>query len=178
MLLKLRATLLILLSIAVLFTVFGSVAGAQGIDGRLRGEVTDPSGAVVAGAKVTATNVATNISTETTTSASGTYSFPNLLPGVYKVTVEVGGFTTYTRDQVQVRTNQVTEVSPRLAIQGATAEVGVTTGAEIIQLDPQLVNTFDATQIVNLPFTAPLGANAVLNLATLAPGTTTQGAAC
>ena len=37
------------------------------------------------------------------------------------------------------------------------------------------MNTFDANQIVNLPFTAPLGANAVLNLAVLAPGTTTQG---
>jgi hypothetical protein len=91
------------------------------------------------------------------------------------VTVEVSGFQKYTRQQIAVRTNQVTEVSPKLAIQGATAEVGVTTGAEIIQLNPELVNTFDANQIVNLPFTAPLGANAVLNLATLAPGTTTQG---
>ena len=65
------------------------IAGAQTMDGTLRGEVTDPSGAVVAGAKVTATNVATNVSGETTTSASGTYNFPNLLPGMYTVTVEI-----------------------------------------------------------------------------------------
>ena len=175
MLLNLRATLLILLSLAVISTAFVGIAGAQAIDGTLRGEVTDPSGAVIAGAKVTATNVATNVSAETTTSASGTYNFPNLLPGVYRVTVEASGFQKYTREQIQVRTNQVTEVSPKLGIQGTTTEVAVVTGAEVVQFDPQLVNTFDATQIVNLPFTAPLGANAVLNLATLAPGTTTQG---
>jgi hypothetical protein len=169
---KIKATFW--LSVLVI-TLFAAVAGAQTIDGTLRGEVSDPSGAVVAGAKVTATNVSTNISTETTSGSSGTFNFPNLLPGTYTVTVETSGFAKYTREQVQVRTNQVTEVNPRLAVAGATAEVDVVTGADIIQPDHQLVNTFDANQIVNLPFTAPLGANAVLNLATLAPGTTTQG---
>jgi hypothetical protein len=154
---------------------FAALAGAQSIDGTLRGEVTDPSGAVVAGAKVTATNVGTNVSTDTITSTSGTFNFPNLLPGMYKVTIETSGFQVYTRDGVQVRTNQITEVNPRLSVAGTTAEVEVVTGAEVIQTDHQLVSTFDANQIVNLPFSAPLGANAVLNLATLAPGTTTQG---
>src|SRR6185436_6563402 len=86
---KLRVThwlslLLIMLSVAI--------AGAQTLDGTLRGEVSDPSGAVVAGAKVTATNTATNISVETTTTTSGTFNIPNLLPGMYRVTVEVGSF--------------------------------------------------------------------------------------
>jgi len=151
------------------------IAGAQTIDGTLRGEVTDPSGAVVAGVKVTATNVGTNVSVAVTTNTSGTYNIPNLLPGTYTVTVEAGGFGPYTREQVQVRTNQITEVNPRLVVAGATAEINVVTGADVIQTDHQLVNTFDASQIVNLPFTAPNGANAVLNLAVLAPGTTTQG---
>jgi hypothetical protein len=168
-----RTTLFI--ALVLILTVAVTNAEAQGIDGTLRGEVTDPSGAVVAGAKVAATNVATNVTVETTTTASGTYNIPNLLPGTYRVTVEFSGFANYTREDVRVRTNQVTEVSARLTIQGSTTEIGVTVGAEVVQLDPQIVNTFDATQIVNLPFTAPLGANAVLNLATLAPGTTTQG---
>src|SRR5262245_45361630 len=150
------------------------IAGAQTIDGTLRGEVTDPSGAVVAGAKVTATNTATNVSVETTTSTAGTFNFPNLLPGTYTVTVEASGFEKYTRGQVQVRTNQLTEVNSKLAVQGAVAEISVVTGADLIRTDSQLVNTFDANQVVNLPFTAPLGSNAVLNLAILAPGTTTQ----
>src|SRR5262245_51441986 len=79
-------------------TLFAAFAGAQTIDGTLRGEVTDPSGAVVAGAKVTATNVGTNISTETTTGSAGTFNFPNLLPGTYRVSVETSGFQAYTRD--------------------------------------------------------------------------------
>ena len=69
------------------------------------------SGAVVAGATVTATNVGTNVSRETTTSPSGTFSFPNVLPGTYTVTVDSGGFQKYTRELVQVRTNQATEVN-------------------------------------------------------------------
>jgi hypothetical protein len=152
-----------------------AIAGAQTLDGTLRGEVTDPSGAVVAGAKVTATNVGTNVSSETTTTGSGTYNFPNLLPGTYTVTIEASGFEKHTREQVQVRTNQITEVNPKLFVQGATAEINVVTGADVVQTDHQLVNTFDANQIVNLPFTSSVGDNAVLNLAILAPGTTTQG---
>ena len=112
-------------------TLFAVVAGAQTIDGTLRGEVSDPSGAVVAGAKVTATNVGTNISRDTVTTSSGTFTFPNVLPGTYTVTVETSGFAKYTREQVQVRTNQVTEVNPRLAVAGATAEVDVVTGADV-----------------------------------------------
>jgi hypothetical protein len=157
------------------FAASATVAAAQTLDGTVRGEVTDPSGAVVAGATVTATNVATNVSRMTTTTASGTFNLPNLLPGTYTVTVEVDGFQKYNREQIQVRTNQITDVNPRLSLAAAVAELEVTTGAEIVQTDHQLVNTFDAEQIVNLPFTAPLGANAVLNLAILAPGTTTQG---
>lgn len=164
----------------LVFTLSATVAGAtvaaaQTLDGTLRGEVTDPSGAIVGGATVTATNVATNVSRVTTTTESGAFNFPNMLPGTYTVTVEVGGFQKYTREQVQVRTNQITDVNPRLSLAAALAEVSVTTGAEVVQTDHQLVNTFDANQVVNLPFTAPLGANAVLNLAILAPGTTTQG---
>jgi hypothetical protein len=173
---RLKSIMLIVsLVIAILGAAPGvAFAGPQSVDGTLRGEVTDPSGAVVANAKVTATNIATNISVDTTTTASGTFNLPNLLPGTYRVTVETSGFEKYTREQVQVRTNQITEVNPRLAVQGTVAEVSVVTGAEIVRTDHQIVNTFDANQVTNLPFTAPLGSNAVLNLAVLAPGTTTQ----
>jgi hypothetical protein len=147
---------------------------AQTIDGTLRGTVTDPSGAVVSGAKVTATNTGTGISKETTTSSSGTFNIPNLLVGTYTVTVEGAGFKKYAREQVQVRSNQVVEVDAKLAVGSEGTTVEVTAGAEVIQTDSQLVNTFDANQIVSLPFSAPAGANGVLNLAVLAPGTTTQ----
>ena len=170
-------SIMIVIAAAMTLLAGTRLAVAQTIDGTLRGEITDPSGAIIAGAKVTATNTGTNISSETVSSSSGTYNIPNLLPGTYKVTVDARGFAQYTRDQVQVRTNQITEVNPKLGVSGVTAEISVETGAELVKTDHQLVNTFDATQVVNLPFSgaAPLGSNAVLNLAILAPGTTTQG---
>src|SRR4030095_7809288 len=157
---KMRKFSLIYCLAVLVIASFAALAGAQSIDGTLRGEVTDPSGAVVAGAKVTATNVGTNVSTEAISSSSGTFNFPNLLPGTYKVTVETSGFQAYTRDGSQVRTNQITEVNPRLSVAGTTAEVEVVTGAEVVQTDHQLVSTFDANQIVHLPFSEPLGAHA------------------
>jgi outer membrane receptor protein involved in Fe transport len=169
---KISTRLCLFLLVAMLSV---SAAHPQAIDGTLRGEVTDPTGAVVAGARVRATNIGTNATVETTTSGSGIYNIPNLLPGIYTVAVEVAGFATYTREQVQVRTNQVTEVNPTLQVAGATTEVSVVVGADVVQTDHQLVNTFDANQVVNLPFPTTLGANSVLSLAALAPGTTTQG---
>ncbi|MEO6119592.1 MAG: carboxypeptidase-like regulatory domain-containing protein, partial [Terriglobales bacterium] len=158
-----------------LVLVFSALAMAQSLDGTLRGEVTDPSGAVVSGAKVTVTNNATGVSKSTTTSANGTYNFPNMLVGSYTVTVEGGGFKKYSREQVQVRSNQVVDVNAKMAVGSEGTTVEVTAGAEVIQTDHQLVNTFDATQIVNLPINSPAGVSGVLNLAILAPGTTTQG---
>src|SRR5262249_57665842 len=134
----------------------------EGRDGRVRGELTDPGGEGRAGEKLPATNPGTNVSSEAVSSSSGTYNIPNLLPGTYKVTVDARGFAQYTRDQVQVRTNQITEVNPKLGVSGVTSEISVESGAELVKTDHQLVNTFDANQVVNLPFSgaAPLGSNA------------------
>ena len=74
---------------------------AQRLDGTLRGEVTDPTGAVMPDAKVTATNVATGVSNKTTTSSAGTYVFPNLLVGTYTVTVEAPSDSTSTEPRVR-----------------------------------------------------------------------------
>ena len=60
----------------------------------LTGTVTDSTGAVVANAKVTATNVATNFDTDTTTNTEGLYRLPFLRPGDYRVRVQAPGFKT------------------------------------------------------------------------------------
>ena len=59
---------------------------------RLTGTVTDPNGAIVPGAVITATHVATNISNSTNTDQEGTYTFTALPPGEYSVAVELAGF--------------------------------------------------------------------------------------
>src|SRR5262245_4279080 len=71
-----------------LFLMQGPAAHAQRLDGSLRVEVGDTSGASVLEAKVTVTNEGTGVSLSTTASSAGSYVFPNLLVGTYTVTVE------------------------------------------------------------------------------------------
>jgi hypothetical protein len=75
----------------ILFLALSSLVFAQSPQGRISGRVTDATGAVVSGAKVTILNTATGITRVVTTSA-GDYSAPNLDPGNYTVTVEATGF--------------------------------------------------------------------------------------
>src|SRR5256885_14774320 len=79
-------------------------AFAQATTGGIKGTVTDQGGAVVAGAIVTAKNEGTGIATdEFKTSGEGLYSIPNLIPGMYTVTVTNPGFSSTVTTGVEVR---------------------------------------------------------------------------
>src|SRR3989440_8808152 len=94
------------------FTIFGvsfvlllffSVTGyAQTFRGAINGTVTDPSGAVVAGATVKAANTATGIVLSTVSTSGGAFAFQDIPTGVYKITVTASGFSTSTVDKVNV----------------------------------------------------------------------------
>jgi hypothetical protein len=88
-----------------------AVAQAQRLDGTLRVTVTDKSGASVEDARVTVTNEATNVSTTATASSAGTYVFPNLLVGSYKVSIEKAGFKKSISTGVVVESNQTAEAA-------------------------------------------------------------------
>src|SRR5438876_1022286 len=77
-----------------IFLVTGVVFAQEIGGGRLNGTVTDPSGAAIANAKVTATQTATGVARTTQSSATGVYSLSSLPPGVYDVQIEAGGFKT------------------------------------------------------------------------------------
>jgi Carboxypeptidase regulatory-like domain len=62
--------------------------------GQITGAVTDGSGGILVGATVVVTNTQTNATREAQTNSAGSYVFPNLLPGVYNVRVELQGFQT------------------------------------------------------------------------------------
>src|SRR5258708_19252601 len=89
------------------FAAFSLTASAQRLDGTLRGTVEDPSGAVVHDANVTATNEVTGSTHSTQTTTVGEFVFPNLLPGLYTVKVQVPRFTTYIRQSVLVFPTEV-----------------------------------------------------------------------
>ena len=163
----------VLAALAVL-TVFAMPLFAQRLDGTLSGSVHDPSGALVSDAKVTATNQGTGFSQSVESTSAGTYVFPNLLGGMYTVTVEKAGFEKIVNKNVEVRVNQITQVDAHLTIGTSTTTVEVMAGAETIQTSSAtLTNNFDANMLVGLPVQAQGGG--VLNLAILAPNTTSQG---
>src|SRR5882762_6591768 len=84
-------------------TLFSASALSQGIaTGSISGTVADPSGAVVPGAKVTATSNATNTPTTATTSGEGLFALRSLPPGTYKISIEAPNFRTTVRDRVDV----------------------------------------------------------------------------
>ena len=85
------SSLLLLLSVLALT----SSALAVEVNGRLKGSVTDPSGAVVPGVDVTATNIDTGVKFNTKTQADGNYLFPQLPVGKYSISVSATGFKAF-----------------------------------------------------------------------------------
>jgi hypothetical protein len=151
----------------------GSAARGQRLDGTLRVEVGDTSGASIVDAKVTVTNEATNVSISTNTSSSGTYVFPNLLVGTYTISVEKAGFKKAIQKGVGVESNQTAESKVALELGEVSATVEVEAGAELVKTESSELGATFSGQVVNdLPVNT-LGGD-VKEFAVFAPGTTTQ----
>jgi len=126
----------------------------QAQKGTISGVVKDQSGAVVAGATVDATNVATGEKSTATTSDSGTYTIPNLTVGEYTVTVNAAGFAPTTIKSLRVSVSFNTNADATLNPQGATATVVVTSGdaqTQVNTTDQQLSTLLDNKKIIDLP---------------------------
>ena len=106
---------------------------AQDTRGTLTGVVTDPSGAAIAGAKVSAQNTQTNVVVQGTTSSDGTYLIPYLIPGPYTVTVESQGFKKLVRQGIELRISERVTLDLRLEIGTAMESVNVTADAPLLE---------------------------------------------
>src|SRR6266571_5798160 len=158
---------------AILFLMQTSVARAQRLDGTLRVEVGDTSGASIVDAKVTVTNEGTNVSVSTTTSSAGSYVFPNLLVGTYTITVEKTGFKKSVQKGVTVESNQTAESKVALELGEVSAVVEVEAGADLVKTESSELGATFSSQVVNdLPVNT-LGGD-VKEFAVFVPGTTTQ----
>src|SRR5574340_482069 len=87
------------LSLVLAAFVAAGVASAQEFRATISGRVTDPTGAVIAGAAIAVENVGTNETTSVVSNAQGTYTIPFLKPGIYAITVHVAGFKRCVRRQ-------------------------------------------------------------------------------
>jgi hypothetical protein len=107
----------------LLLTVFSATLLAQ--NATFTGRVTDQTGAVIPKAQITAHNEETDLDTKTTTTKSGDYTIPYLIPGHYSVSAEAAGFKKVNRTNVELQTSQVGTVNFALQVGEVTQSVNV-----------------------------------------------------
>ena len=167
-----RFLFLTLLSICLLAAV-PALTVAQVLYGSLVGNVTDPNGAAVSGAKIEVTNLATGGVSSVMTDDRGGYSLNDLQVGLYKVTISRSSFKTTIREDVRIEANKTYRFDAALEVGGVEETVVVTaTQDATLQTDRGDVNvTQTARQINDLPLFGSIGRN-YQSLMYLIPGTT------
>ena len=146
--------------------VFCSVAFGQTFSASIAGIVSDPTGAVMTGAKVQLKNMDTNDVRDYTTTSAGTYKFDNLLPGTYEITVDAPGFKSYVRSNMVLRAETSATVDVSLEVGNTQQKVEVT--GEAVLVDTQSANnsvTMDSQLIEALPNNTRNPLNFVFSLA-------------
>ncbi len=127
------------------------LAAAQSTS-QLNGSVTDPSGAAVAGAKITLTNPATGLERTTTSNGTGLYQFLDVPPGNYRLEATASGFASYQASKVTLVVNTPSTILIRLQVAGVAQTVNVEGEAPLInRTDASLGNTLEQDQIAELP---------------------------
>ena len=121
--------------LASLVLLLSPLSRGQAVSATLLGNVTDNTGAAVPNATVQILESATGIAHAGVTNESGNFTFPDLTPGTYSVTVQSPGFKKETRDNVDVVVNTATRVDLALKPGNVTESVVVTAAPAIMQTD-------------------------------------------
>jgi Carboxypeptidase regulatory-like domain/TonB dependent receptor len=162
------------LPLAFLLTgLFLALPGVAQLDrGTITGTITDATGAVIPGAKITIKNQATNTAWETVSTGSGDYTAPNLPSGVYSMTIASPGLKTLVRSNVVVTVSETARVDASLQIGSATDTITVAADAEKLQTDNGVTGVaLQNRQVNELPLTFGGGGRDAENFAIqLAPG--------
>jgi len=151
---------------------FSPALPAQSTYGTVTGSVADSSGGAVPGATVTLTNLATTGARSITTGADGLYSFVNVLPGNYSLTVEKAGFKHFEQNPLIVEVQQDVHIAVTLEVGATTQTVEVTAQTPLLQSTNaslgQVIGERKANEI-------PLNGRNIFNLITLSPAAIAQG---
>src|SRR3954470_1833512 len=144
-----RATCVLV--IVVLFLTASLALAQSGNQGSLEGTVTDPSGAVVVGARLNVTNVATHANSDTESGSEGIFKFPVLPVGTYDMTVDSAGFTKSTLKDIRVTVGAKINLPVRLSVTGRDV-VDVNAEAPVVETTRTHVSsTVDSTSVRDLP---------------------------
>jgi hypothetical protein len=136
---------------AILSLLLCAAASAQDTTGTIEGRVLDPSGAVIGGATLRATNAATGYSRSQTTSSSGAYHL-SLPAAAYDVTVEARNFGRLTQRDLQVNVSQTVRIDFSLPLLRDKDSVTVTGDAALVQTSSnEIGNVVTGRELVDLP---------------------------
>ena len=154
------------ITIALVFFLSSSLI-AQVTTADIVGSVTDPSGAIVANATVTAKNQGTAVTRTTSSGSSGDYTFTLLPLGAYTVSVEAKGFKTFVSKNVALSAGDRVRVDAPLALGEANETVEVESTTPALQTDSSSVGLLINTKAVQ---DLPLNGRNVIQLVELSPG--------
>ncbi len=159
------------LAVIALLALIVPFAAAQSAS-QLNGSVTDPSGANVAGAKITLTEIATGLQRTTTSNGSGLYQFLDVPPGSYKLEANAKGFAPFLASDITLVVRVPSTVAIRFKVAGTQESVTVEGEAPLInRTDASLGNVVESNQISELP----IADRNVTYLLSLQPGVTYLG---
>ncbi len=167
-----RQTLIRSLLALMTLLIVSAAAFAQATGGAVKGRAADQNGAAIQNATVTLKNESTSQTLTTQSSDTGTFNFPNTLPGEYTITIEGQGFESLTQ-KVRVLLNQESTVEVVLRPAGVSSTVDITSGADaLVQTETsQIGRNFETRQVQDLPIF-----NDARSLALLSPNVVAQGA--
>ena len=132
--------------------LLGCSLHAQVLYGTLTGNVTDPTGSSVPGAKVEVLSIATGFHKEDTTDERGSFQFNDLQPGSYRITISSTAFSSVTQEGIPIAANTVRRLDVKLQVAQVNETVNVSAGAVTLQTDRADINMQLAqTQLTNLP---------------------------
>ncbi|MCX6622043.1 MAG: TonB-dependent receptor [Acidobacteria bacterium] len=159
--------------VLMLATLLGGTMWGQSTGATLVGTVTDSTGAIVVGAKVTVTNEGTGISVSVTSNESGGYAVANLPAATYTVHVELKGFQTAELTSVRLMIASTGRANVRLMPGTVEQSINVTAAPPAITSDTSSVaNVIDNQAIANLP----LNGRMIDRFIQIAPGNTSDSA--
>jgi len=130
-------------------TLTFSSLNAQNDRGVITGTVKDASGAVVPGAQITATQLATNTSSKTTSTTSGDFTVPSLLVGTYRVQVEATGFKKYVAANIVVGAGSTVQLNVGLEVGTSQQTIEVSANAQMLQVESARVATEVSNRLVD-----------------------------
>jgi hypothetical protein len=139
--------------VVLLFSPLGvQPAKADNLYAKIQGTVTDPTGAVLSGVKLTATNVGTNLAYSAQTSADGNYVFLNLPIGTYRVTATNSGFRTFTATGITLVLDEIFALNIKMELGQVSEQVLVeASNVQVETTNTQLGTVINGDTIVDMP---------------------------